>query len=146
MLCHCLNSLEYIYLLNFDFVDDETCSRLATLLLGHLNPFVFNVTFYTPWKHRFSDVFRGYRNVMLGTNKANSAAIHVNSKDFILMSYVFKFNKKDTRTKSTEVLVVSLLSTLNIFGTVIWCFFSINFEHVIGSQELFFKISNYFPM
>ena len=83
---------------------------------------------------------------MLGTNKANSAAIHVNSKDFILMSYIFKFNKKDTRTKSTEVLVVSLLSTLNIFGTMIWCFFSINFEHVIGSQELFFKISNYFPM
>ena len=56
---------------------------------------------------------------MLGTNKANSAAIHVNSKDFTLMSYVFKFNKKDTRTKSTEVLVVSLLSTLNIFGTMI---------------------------
>ena len=50
---------------------------------------------------------------------------------------MLKVNDKDTRmTSSNDVVLVSLMSTLNIFHTFFKCFDMVNSEHVIASWAM----------
>ena len=67
-----LNSLNFKWDL-FDTKCLNSVFGISSKLFGTLTHFSPMLHFYTPWKHkktwRFSNIFRGYRNVTLGKNE-----------------------------------------------------------------------------
>ena len=78
-----------------------------------LNPFVPNAPFLYPWKHqktvvRFSNVFRGKRKGVLGTNRLNELqSIPVRSQKSIISKF-----KKEKYTLKSELIELKDKTTL----------------------------------